>query len=71
MRIRLRNPFRLRFWVVYDNLRREHVVIRKRFRPRSEYVYTSWGCMLIDGPFDTNEDAARSLAFWVRQYESV
>ena len=61
-----RNPFRLRFWLFHDDWDNSLCVKRQRF---------SWNLnarfMLTDGPFDTNEDAARALHFWKAQTEDI
>jgi hypothetical protein len=64
----MKNPFRLKFWVVFHNGMQKMVVIKQRLAPWTEKTYTTMGVVLLDGPFDSDEDAARSLGFWQRQY---
>ena len=66
---RFRWPFRLRYWLVFHNGHRRLMVIRQRFAPTADSWLASIGLIAIDGPFDTNEDAAQSLAFWSANYE--
>lgn len=59
--------FPIRFWVIRHNGLKRIVVVRQRFKPPVE-EYTTIGMICLDGPFSTQEDAARSLAFWRQQY---
>ena len=57
--------FRFRYWVVYSRYPAttgaKFLVVRGRLSPDSiDYI-------LVDGPFDYQEDAARALAFWRHQ----
>ena len=56
-------PLRMRYWVVQHSAFGGILVIRQRFHPSH-----TEGVVALDGPFDTTDDAARSLAFWIRQY---
>ena len=63
-------PFRLRFWVVrntwIDSI--EHEGLYKVVKARTQCGACGFGNYeLVDGPFDTQEDAARALAFWQLQ----
>lgn len=55
------NFLKLKYWLVddYDDL----VIRKSRFNPCN---FLS-GLQLIDGPFYTQEDTARALAFWKKQ----
>lgn len=61
-------PFRFRYWLFrghYTGL----TILRNRFNPESFLG----GCQnigygdFLDGPFDTQEDAVRAMAFWSHQ----
>lgn len=57
-------PWRYKFWVVCESQLDVLTVMRARTNPvRCDFPW--W--YLVDGPFDNNEDVARSLAFWNRQ----
>ena len=56
-------PFRYRFWVVSDLADDTLTVIRSRLNPQRTILW----CCLLDGPFDSTDETARSLAFWSRQ----
>ena len=61
-------PFRMAYWVVVENKTERMLVIRQRMNPRHECEHGTRPFLTIDGPFDEQEDAARSLAFWRHQY---
>jgi hypothetical protein len=60
-------PFRYRYWVVEAYYGNEWRVLRTRRNPT--HLFGDWYGKgpLIDGPFDSQEEAAHSLAFWPRQ----
>lgn len=58
-------PFRRRYWLVKYFGKLE--VRRGRINPAGFVSMET----LVDGPFDTQEDAARALAFWQAQRLSV
>lgn len=54
-----------RYWLIetpYTEMR----VVRACFAP--SYSFTEEIKRVLDGPFDTNDDAARALSFWRKQY---
>ncbi len=58
-------PFRMKFWVLasrYINPPRRCFKVTK-----SRTSLCSWDYEVVDGPFYSQEDAARSLAFWRHQ----
>lgn len=57
-------PWRYRFWVVCEARWDQLTVIRARTNP-ARFRFPWW--YLVAGPFDSNEDAANSLAFWTLQ----
>ena len=63
-----RLPLRLSYWVVFAKQMQQCTVIRQRLSPGNDSTYSTMGFVTLDGPFDDQEDAARALAFWTRQY---
>lgn len=61
-------PFRLRYWLVYHNSYDGLLVVRQRRYPGNEAYSSRCGMITLDGPFDSTDEAARSLAFWILQY---
>lgn len=57
-------PWRYKFWVVCEAEWDLLTVVRARVNPVQEH-FPDW--YLVAGPFDSNEDAARALAFWTLQ----
>lgn len=51
--------FAYRYWLVESE--NEYRIIRGRLNP----TWFNGEFTLTDGPFDTQEDAARSMAFWL------
>ncbi len=62
------NPFRFRYWLDEDVYRGVLRVRRSRWSNPNLAESKTAEYALTDGPFDSSEDAARSLQFWVRQY---
>jgi hypothetical protein len=54
---------RYRYWLVEYTMTGQRRILRAKLNPISK-SYT----ILLDGPFTTQEDAARALAFWRCQY---
>lgn len=60
----MRWPFRYKYWVVWDYILHKSYVKRAR-----STFFFDFSTILLDGPFDSQEDAARSLHFWKHQDE--
>lgn len=59
----------LRYWLIWNNPKQRFVVVRQRTAPSSNGLhYNHIDSILVDGPFDTTEDAVHSLTFWRCQY---
>lgn len=63
-------PLRMAYWVVFAKQMQQCAVIRQRLNPGNDATYSTMGFVTLDGPYYDQEDAARSLAFWARQYDS-
>lgn len=57
-----------RYWVVYHNGHGKFVVVLAKRIPKNDLDYTTSGVIVMDGPFEYQEDAANRLAFWRRQH---
>lgn len=60
-----------KYWVVMENYNRELMVIRRRTAPKFDNRYRNLGVTFMDGPFTSQEDAARALNFWNLQYTTT
>lgn len=59
----------LRYWLIWNNPKERFMVVRQRIQPSSGGLqYNHLESIFIDGPFESQEDAAHALAFWRHQY---
>lgn len=61
-------PFRRRFWIIVDEYNPKDICVTK-----ARFGFTAHTCIkrILDGPFDTQEDAVRALSFWKLQNTKV
>lgn len=61
-------PFR--YWLTWNNPKSQLLITKSRFAPDNDGVgYNFHGSILIDGPFESQEEAVHALTFWRLQYQ--